>query len=180
MVDTQRSLSAIQTLFADNSAGAISPQDLRDGVETLRPGHGEIYVSSTAATSFTDTTSFGMAAGTYTFTAGYNWAMDTNGQLKYTGAATRAVHIASTISMISGNNNQVVNWAVAKNGTVLTASITSRKIGTGADVGSTAVHGFTTVSTNDYLTTVVRNTSWTGAETVTANFLNLFVMDMPT
>ena len=58
MVDTQRSLSAIQTLFADNTAGAISPQDLRDAVETLRMGHGEIYVSSTAATSFTDTTSY--------------------------------------------------------------------------------------------------------------------------
>lgn len=179
MVDTQRSLSAIQTLFADNTAGAISPQDLRDAVETLRMGHGEIYVSSTAATSFTDTTSYVQAAGTYTFTAGYNWAMDTNGQLKYTGAATRAIHIASIISMISNASNEVVDWGAAKNGTVLTPSITARKIGAGTDVGSTAIHGFTTVSTNDYISVVVRNENWTGSETVTANRLNLFVMDMP-
>ena len=32
MTDTVRTLSALQTLLADNTSGAISPQDLRDAV----------------------------------------------------------------------------------------------------------------------------------------------------
>lgn len=35
MPDTRRTLSALQTLYADNTAGDISAQDLRDGVQSV-------------------------------------------------------------------------------------------------------------------------------------------------
>jgi hypothetical protein len=38
MADTQRTLSALQTLFADNVNGDISAQDLRDFLVTVHPG----------------------------------------------------------------------------------------------------------------------------------------------
>jgi hypothetical protein len=35
MTDTARTLTAIKTLLADNANGAISPQDVRDGIESI-------------------------------------------------------------------------------------------------------------------------------------------------
>ncbi len=37
MVDTRRTLAAIQLLLADNTSGAISPQDMRDAIESSYP-----------------------------------------------------------------------------------------------------------------------------------------------
>ena len=37
MVDTRRSLAALQTLLADNTAGEISPQDIRDALVSMYP-----------------------------------------------------------------------------------------------------------------------------------------------
>jgi hypothetical protein len=65
---------------------------------------------------------------------------------------------------------------MAKNGTVITPSIISRKISTGADVGTGALHALTSVETNDYLTIVMRgDTDTTNATLSTAN---VFAMDM--
>jgi hypothetical protein len=179
MADTQRSISALLALLPDNTSGDISPQDVRDIVETLRAGHGEIYVSSSAATSFADTTTWVEAAGTYTLSGNaHNWDENTNARLRYIGTADRVVHIAGSVSMTSSANNQVVEIGIGKNGTILTPSIQRRKIGTGTDVGALALHGFIDVTLNDYLSIMVRDTSWTAAETVTLDLANLFAMSM--
>lgn len=178
MADTMRSLATLATLLADNSTGDISPQDLRDGLlATVQPGHGEIYVSSPVATTFGDTSTWVQVAGSYAISSpATNWAMTQNGRLYYTGAADRVLHIAMSISMTADNNNQVTNFGVGKDGTILTPSIIQRKIGTGADVGSTAAHAFTTISNGSYIAAMCRNTTSTAS--VTATTLNLFVMDM--
>lgn len=173
-----RSISELQTLLADNTTGAISPQDLRDALlATIQPGHGEIAVTTPAATVLSDTTTWVQVAGTYALSAGsMNWDMNTNGQLRYTGAADRYCHIAASVSFTVDGSNDVLEVAVAKNGTVIAVSKVQRKVGTGADVGSTALHAFIDVTTNDYLTVVVRNV--TEAADPTFSTLNLFVMDM--
>lgn len=182
MADTARTIAAMASLLADNSSGAISAQDIRDLMETLHPGHGELYVSSASATSFSDSTTYVPAAGTWTLSSGgHNWDESAgNGKLTYTGTPNRVCHIASSFSIISSANSQVIYTAIAKNGSNITPSIVSRKIGTGADVGAVALHATTTVSTGDYLTVQLRNSSWTSAQTVTLNEGNLFVMSMPT
>lgn len=43
MPDTRRALSSLQTIYADNTAGDISAQDLRDGVQSM---HGEKLVQT--------------------------------------------------------------------------------------------------------------------------------------
>lgn len=48
MVDTRRDLSSLQTLYADNTAGDISAQDLRDGVQSM---HGAKLVQTAAFAS---------------------------------------------------------------------------------------------------------------------------------
>ena len=178
MAQTMRSLSEVEALLADNTSGNISPTDLRDAlIATVQPGHGEIYITTPAATVLSDTSTWVDVAGTYTLSANaMNWDMNTNGQLRYTGAAGRVVHIAASCSFTVAGTNDIIEIEVAKNSVNLPASRVQRKVGTGSDVGSTALHGFTTVTTNDYITVEVRNI--TAAENVTFQTLNLFVMDM--
>lgn len=179
MAETQRTISDLQTLLADNTSGDISPQDSRDVMETLRAGHAEIYIATPAATTFTDSTSYEVVAGTWALSSGaYNWTMDVNGQLKYTGVANRMVHIAVSISMSSSANQMIPYVAVAKNGTRLVPSTIIRKMGSAGDIGSTALHAFTSVATDNYLEIIVRNSTWTAAQTITLDTANLFVMDM--
>ena len=178
MADTMRSLATLATLLADNTSGAISAQDLRDAVlATVQPGHGEIYVSSSSATTISTADTWTEVSGTFTLSSpAMNWDMNTNGQLRYTGAADRVCHIAASFSMTAAGNNKNISLGVAKNGTVLTPSIVNRQIGTGADEGTGAMHAFTTMTTNDYLSVVVRNN--TDTTNVTLTTVNLFSMDM--
>lgn len=201
MPDTKRSLAEIYALFPDAPSGEISAADLRanvftladlyervadndlaaqslrDLIKTLQPDHGEISITSTAETTIPDTSTYVMAAGTYALSANaMDWDMDTNGQLRYTGTADRVVHIAASFSLTAAANNKTFEIGAAKNGTVIASSLVQRKIATGADVGSSAAHAFTTVSTNDYLTLVVRGL--TDATNCTAQTVNLFAMGM--
>lgn len=52
MADTRRTWAALAALYADNTAGAISPQDLRDGFKSLQP-----HVTSSAPDENDDETS---------------------------------------------------------------------------------------------------------------------------
>ncbi|MFB3106534.1 MAG: hypothetical protein ACE1ZA_16650, partial [Pseudomonadales bacterium] len=85
MVDTSRTIAAMQTLLPDNTTRAISPQDARDMLVSLQIKYGEIFVTTSAATSITNTTDFFDIAGTYTLGENEQFDMNTNGQLRYTG-----------------------------------------------------------------------------------------------
>jgi hypothetical protein len=179
MAETQRSIATLQTLLADNTSGDISPTDLRDLMETLRNGHGEIYVTASAATSFTDTTSFVDVAGTFGLVSGaYSWSMPSNGQLTYGNTNDRVAVVTATLSLSSTDNGQVVELALAKTGSTLTHSVIQRKIVSAAEVGAAAVQATTTVTNGDYFTLQVKNTSWTAAETVTVELASITAVDI--
>jgi hypothetical protein len=181
MVDTQRSLSSLLSVLADNTTEQISPQDIRDVVETLRNGHGEIYVSSSAPTSIATSDSFVKASGTTTLSSNsHNWTMPTDNRLTYGGTADRVVHIACSLSMTAASNQKLIRVAIAKTGAVLTGSEVQRFVSTGADVGSTALHAFTDVSAGDYIEVFVANGTSGGDLDCTVTHMNLFVMDMAT
>jgi hypothetical protein len=57
MADTSKTLAQILALFANNTSGDISPQDLRDFVVSVMGGYGAIYTDSgsTAQTSISGT-----------------------------------------------------------------------------------------------------------------------------
>ncbi len=182
MADVQRSVSAILALLADNANLRISEQDVRDAFVSWRNGHGQIYVAasdSAAVTISNNSDYFEATAPVWTLSAGAHWfdESDGNGRLTYIGVAGIVVHVSCTISM-TGTNAQVTHWRIGKNGTTDAASEVQRKIGTGADVGSTALHLVTTMSTGDHLSLFVRNA--TGSNNVTLEAANLQVMTMPT
>jgi len=177
MADTQRLLSALLLLLEDNTSGQVSPQDIRDLVMTLLNGHGEISITAAAATAVLVQNTWYPVAGTWALTPeNVNWDMNTNGQLRYTGTAKRCCHIAVSMSFTSAGNNIRYEWCVGLNGAPITPSIIRNKVGTGADVQSSAAHAFADVDPGDYLELMVRNID--GVDDPTAVTGNLFSMDM--
>jgi hypothetical protein len=182
MADTQRDVATIMSLLADNTAGAISPQDIRDAFFTWRMGHGQLYVAAAdaAAVTISDTTNYFEATNpVWTASSGLHWydESDGNGRLTYTGVADVVVHIAATISFTCASSNQVIHSRIGKNGTTDAASEVQLKVGTGTDVVSTAMHLVTTMSTGDHLSVWFRNA--TSSANVTVEVANLQVVTMP-
>lgn len=182
MADTQRSIAQILALLADNSSGDISPQDLRDAFVTWKMRHGQIYVASGggAATTVSNTADyFECNASTWTLSSGAADFDESggNGRLTYTGVADVMLHVACTISFTAASNNQVLHFRLGKSGTTDAASEVQFKIGTGSDVGSTAIHLIVSLSTGQYLSLFVRNE--TSAANVTVSVANLQAVSMP-
>lgn len=177
MSDTMRSLATLASLLADNSSGSVSAQDLRDAViATLPPGYAAAYISSSAATDPSDTSTWLQAAGTWTLSdTNGNWSMGTNGRWQWDGAADREVNISVAFSMTCEGNNKQTQWGIAKNGTIIDGSIIQRYVSTGADIGAAAVTAHTDVTTGDYLTLVCRNI--TDATDITATMASMTLLD---
>lgn len=121
MADTQRTKSALATLFADNTTGAISAQDLRDFLESMHPADGEYYVSSAAATSISVSGTYVKVAGTTSTVHTPNHFTHSDNRLTYSGTPDIHVHISVDITF-TGGAGDVIGFKIAKNGTVVDAS----------------------------------------------------------
>ena len=66
MADTERTQTEILALLADNTAGAISPQDIRDSVVSARANEGAGWAFYTEGTAITQGTAQAIAASTRT------------------------------------------------------------------------------------------------------------------
>lgn len=179
MVETQRNIAALYTLLQDNNTGEISPQDLRDAVETVRSDHGELFITSSSATSFGGSEQYVPAAGTFSLSSetNHNFVMDVSGQLKYTGLNTRIFHVAASVSVVSGGSNITMRLGIGKNGSVVASSVIHVRVTTGTDVRSSALHSMVSLSNGEYLELMVGN--WTDTSTITLETGNLFAMGMP-
>ncbi len=182
MTQTQRSVAEIYALLADNVTEDIGPTDHRDSLATWRMAHGQIYVPAAASAPIiiiNNTDYYEAIDPAWTLGADLHLFDESggNGRLTYTGVADVVLHIACTISMSSGSNNQVTFWRIGKNAVTDVASEVHRKILTGTDVGSTALHLIQSMVTGDYLSLWVRNTS--GANNVTLEVANLEAVTMP-
>ncbi len=99
-----------------------------------------------------------------------------NGRLRYTGATTKMFHIAFSISMDSqGGGTNVYVFGIAKNGTVGTCK-TLQSIAANGQIGSTSLHCFLSLATNDYLELYTGNI--TDDDDITATSVNIFAMGM--
>jgi len=182
VADTQRTIAAVMALLADNTTADISPQDLRDAIESLRPRFGRIYVlpAGSAAVVIPDTVNYvEITSPTWTLDAN---ALDVdesdgNGKLTYTGAADVVAHVTAHLSLTSASNNQDVHFRVAKNGTTLPESEAIYKILQGADATGVALETIVALSTGDHLSLAVRNA--TGANNITVENAGLQILTHP-
>lgn len=180
MADERKSLSQLQTALADNSSGAITPQDERNIAFSMKWPQGSIYMTSSAETTISEAGTYVKAAGTTTLsdnTAPYLFDMPAVNRLRYTGATAVHAHIAITVSFTMAGNNKTAGLSVYKNGTTqLAHSIVHRLVSTGADIGSTALHADCAMAQNDYIELWVTNI--TDATNATVDLMYMFAMGM--
>lgn len=168
MADTVRTVSALKTLLADNTSGAISPQDLRDMLVSLVPGWGSYYISTPAATTIVTPGTFVKAAGTTTaINLSDRFDMPANNRLRYLGTPDVHVRAAASLSLTCAADSQDLAVAVRKNGNPLTGAEISLKIVTGASEVALALEVDCNLSTNDYLELWVTNETAANAVTLT-------------
>lgn len=175
---TQRSYSEIISLFPDNTSGDISPQDLRDFVDSVRTPHGSFSMQSNAVETVINSIDvYEKVAGTTA--AGphlHDMTMDQSGRLTYTGVSPRHFHLVASIAMTSAANNQTVAFRCAVNGATIDRTMIERRIGTGTDIGAVSLHGDALLNNGDYFEVFVTNE--TSTANVTINDLYVFAMGM--
>lgn len=153
MVDTVRTTAELLTLFADNTTGEISPQDLRDFVVSAGV-YGSLYITGgstaqtgigTTATKVTAFTASGDSANVTVSVADDRITLDNEGvyQINFAGS-------------FSGSQNTVFTFEFQVGDVAITNAKAARKIGSGGDIGSTALTDFYTASAGDQLTVAVK------------------------
>lgn len=180
MADTRRTLSDLQTLLADNTTGAISAQDIRDVLFSASPPHATMYITSPAATTVSQTSTYVKVAGTTASTYLKEFDMPANNRLRYIGTPVIHVHCAITVDVTTASNNQLASFRIAKNGVATgddaVASTVDHKTGASTDVISTALHYDTMMSYGDYLELFCANE--TTASNMTIPHMYFFVLGM--
>jgi len=179
MVDTQRTAAELLALFADNqTAGAISANDVRDFIASVTLPYGGGYMEGNAtATTINTIDVFEDVAGTITANSSLrDITCSAGGVLTYTGAPVRHFHVVTNLSMTAASNNQVIKFAWYKNGTTKLPAELHRKVGTGTDVGAASIHTDAMLSTGDTLQLKVAN--GTSTANVSIEYLYAFIMGM--
>lgn len=175
MADTSRTVSDLTTnLFQDGqAAGSISPQDLRDFVETCQNKQGSMYISTAASTTISGQATNSPAnitnmvdvatAATWTLGTGVTaneFDMNTDGQLRYTGTPTINVYFSGfvAIEIDTAVVDKEVCMAITKNGAVITGA---KNLGftpaTTVNSVPISVSGIVSMATNDYLGMFIGN-----------------------
>jgi len=175
MADTSRTVSDIASnLFQDSqAAGSITPQDLRDFMESCQVKQGSIYISTAGETTIaaqanvTPSSLTNMVAietgGTFTLSTAptaNEFDMNTDGQLRYTGTPTQNVFFTASVMLeiVASAVDKELVFAVTKGGTIVTGAKTGGfcpRIHTNSVPMS--VSGFASMATNDYLNIFVGN-----------------------
>lgn len=175
MVDTARTKAAMATLLADNVSGDISPQDVRDLMESAAPPHGFMYFSSAAETTIGSAGVYVKAAGTTAAQEETGVTVATTNRVTYDGALTRdfTIQVTVSVSLAAGGANDNIGIKIAKNDTPIDGSEIRRYIGTATQTGAMACQWHVPMATDDYVEIWVANIDATA--NVTIDFGQLFM-----
>lgn len=184
MPDTKRDKAALVALFPDNTTGLISPQDLRDFLESLDLTRGAYYVSTTAATTITSASSGGLLGNNYVKIAGTTTSKTVNrfthadNKLTYaSGLPSIRADLVAHVSFNHASGSPVdvgVKWAL--NGIPIDESYNIQTVPASSKVVIPCV-GETTLGATDYVELFVANE--TDTTNLTAQALFAHVAERP-
>ena len=190
MTDTVRTTATLlSTQFADGqAANAITANDMRDLIVSLRPSFGECSMQgNSTATTIAGAGSYVKVGGT-TALSGNELLFDNNstntGRLRYTGAPNRMVLFSASCSLSAASNNQVLSlkgWHYddsGSSGSLVDASLVRRKVTASGELGAVVVQGSVLMSVNDYIEIHVTNE--TSTANVTVEDFNFQAFALPT
>ena len=181
MADTQKTWAQIQTLLADNTTGAISPQDLRDAIYSLVPSYGGVYFNGgSTVTSITQNVwSIANANSSASSTNLRQFTTASTGIMTYTGTVDIHAHVVCTVSFscaVAASKEIRVGIDKNSSGTPIAGSILSANTNGNTTLISVASHTDVMLSQNDTLECVVTNV--TDSSNITVQDLYLFAMGM--
>ena len=166
---TIRTNAALQTLFADNTTGAISPQDLRDFLDSIMGVYGGVLITSgvtgqvlVAATpeQLTEWTADGESNGATPAFA--------SNQITIDNAGVYAVFFQISFEGITGST---FDFSVYKNGSPLSPVIDCERKTANTDVGSASMTAHLTLAAADVLTIEVESSGNGTMVALDAHFL---------
>lgn len=178
MSETPRSLTQLLTALADNTVGAITPEDIRDVVVSLYPSRGQITLQTPAATTFS-------GAGVYTSVKGTTIldtavcstciTMPANGVIKVAKAQNQIVLANATLEVLPASNNKRYTFTFAKNGTAIPELAFTDYYGNlHNNPEGVFLSGLIPIVANDEISVVVRNDSDTTS--ITAQVLTTSIL----
>lgn len=180
MADTRRTLSALQTILADNTSGDISPQDIRDMLVSVTPPYGGVSLEGNATATTISTVSTPVVAdwdSGGTQTAVRNFTVTSGGRITYSGTPDTHAHVVINLSLfVTINASKEINVYIYKNGTTQIGSHLALTTQGNGEKESTAIHCDTMMSTNDYLELWVSNE--TDSNDITIEDCYVFAMGM--
>ena len=172
MADTVKLQAAILALFANNTTGDISPQDLRDFVVSVFPGLGSLYVSTPAQTTISSSGAAVKMAGTTTALSTTKFT-HTDNKLLYTGTPTSRFFVFANVTLDVASADDILSVQLFKSGSLITGA-EARSDNTSAKPTNIVVAIDTTLATNEYIEIYVENEDTTENIDVTQAYM--FVM----
>jgi hypothetical protein len=178
MADTIRTENDLLTnLFQDGqAANAITEQDVRDLIVSMRPGFGESAMQNNAtATTISVASTYYKAAGT-TALSGSEYLFDDNGatsnRLRYTGAPEKLVVCTAACSFSCASNNQQISFKAylyddsGASGAVIDDSLVTQFVQSTSDTMSVTLAFHAHMANNDYIEIHVTNETSTATVTL--------------
>jgi hypothetical protein len=165
----------MQQLYAffapGQAAGAITPDRVQDALFTMQGGWGRISLTASAPTDITAVNTWVKAAGTTALAAhSQQFTMPENGRLQCTCPIPSIMEIAATGS-IQGGNNKTLQVAFARNGVIMTETVTTIRLDSSGAAQEGVLIGDFAQELNDYVEVWVRNI--TDGTDVTVTALNM-------
>lgn len=158
-MSTQRTKAELDVLFADNTTRQITPERLRDFVESCVPSYGALHFDDPGTpTAIATVSTWTKAANVSTLHAAPNrFSQPVNNRLQYDGTTTVMAAVLGTLSFTAAGNNKVLAFAIAINGVIDNASKVRTKITTGTDVQAVTVTAHAVLAPGDYVELFVMN-----------------------
>lgn len=182
MSQTPRQLPDLLTALADNTSGAITPEDIRDMLVSLYPSRGQITLQTAVQTTFASASTYVALAGTTaldTAVCSTCVTMPANGTIEVTKQQTQVILANATLEVLPAGNNKRYTFTFAKNGTPIDELAFTAFYGNlSGNPAGVFLSGLIPIAANDEISVVVKNETDTTAITAavfTASVLGVMV-----
>lgn len=134
---------------------------------------GNLYLTSSAATSFSAANTPTKVLCTTTGVGLFRVSSSTSNRLVYDGIKTRRFSVVGSVSVTAQSANKYFSFYIYKNGVKLPESEQAMRLSTGVDKGSLTITCTVQLSTNDYIEIWAENTS--DGSSMTVETMNLTI-----
>jgi hypothetical protein len=179
MTQTQRTLAQLLERLPNNTSGTITPERVRDIVESLTPTRGGMTKDGSTTTVVAETGAWVKIAGPTTPLSQNelrHWSAAEANALRYEGTASQAVNVFGKVSIDPGEGNTEWSVTVALNDTPLpdfVATVALAGPQSGNAEATVPITASLIVETDDVLSVYIRRDAGDGNVDITAMVVNV-------